>query len=257
MVLRAEAEGEHVGEISVGINYVAVGVVGVLRDDAPSLGNVQDNVAVVIVAGDVEHAVHRHGQQALDTANTLLRAGLVHAPEVFKRSGCAVGEVNLLQDDVVAVPNESMCLERLPFPYLDGQRRRLRDREMQPLEGLADSPVAVVVGVQHTDRAVGRRPCGYRPETVLCIVGVQEPAVARHVAVGIVDEGRLRRVGSRATHRRVLVQGVRGVFVRGEVRRRPEAVADGVVGIAVEVRADRRDGEFRASVVQPLAHERN
>ena len=63
----------------------------------------------------------------INTARTLLRAGLVHAPEVFKGSGCAVGEVNLLQDDVVAVPDESMGLKSLPFPYLDGQRRRLRN----------------------------------------------------------------------------------------------------------------------------------
>ena len=109
----------------------------------------------MIVAGNVEHAVHRHGQHAPDTACILLRAGLVHAPEVFKGSGCAVGEVNLLQDDVVAVPNESMCLERLPFSYLDRRCRRLRDGDGKSLDSLADSAIAMVVGVLHPERAVG------------------------------------------------------------------------------------------------------
>ena len=90
VVLRAEAEGEHVGKWARRINDVPVGIVGVLCGGCAGLRNVEDDVAVVVVARNVEHAVHRHGQQALDTACALLRAGLVQAPEVFERSGCAV-----------------------------------------------------------------------------------------------------------------------------------------------------------------------
>ena len=41
MVLRAEAEGEHVGEGTGGFDDVAVGVVGVLRGDAAGLRDVE------------------------------------------------------------------------------------------------------------------------------------------------------------------------------------------------------------------------
>ena len=67
----------------------------------------------------------------------------------------------------------------------------------------------------------------------------------------------MRRVEDAPPYRGVLVQGVGNVVVRGEIRRRPEAVADGVVGVAVVVHADCRDGKFGAVVVQPFAHERN
>jgi len=115
----------------------------------------------------------------------------------------------------------------------------------------------VVVCVQHPESAVGRRPCGYRPETVLRIVGIQEPVVACHVAVGVVNEGCLRRAGGSAPYQRILIEAVGGVDVRDEVRRGPKAVADGVIGVAVLIHADCRGGEFRAVVVQPFAHERD
>ena len=62
MVLRAEAEVEHVGETSIGVDHVSIRVIDVLRGDAPSLGDAQDDVAVVAVAGNVEHAVNRNSE---------------------------------------------------------------------------------------------------------------------------------------------------------------------------------------------------
>ena len=67
----------------------------------------------------------------------------------------------------------------------------------------------------------------------------------------------LRRDGDVAPYRHVLVEAVCRVGVRHGVRRRPDAVADAVVGVAVAVRPDRRGGEFRAAVVQPFTGERN
>ena len=123
----------------------------------PVFGDVQNNVAVVIVAGNIEYAVHRHGQQPLYSARVLLRAGLVRAPEILERAGRAVGELDLLKDDVIAVPYKRVRLLRFPFVYPDRRRRRRRNAGIEPLDGLADSPVAVVVGVQHADRAVRLR----------------------------------------------------------------------------------------------------
>ena len=165
VVLRAEAEGEHVGEGTGGIDDIAVWVVGVLRDDAPSLGDIQDNVAVVVVAGNVEHAVHRDGKQSLNSTRALLRAGLVRAPEILERAGRAVGELDPFEDDVVAVPDKRVRLLRLPFVCPDRRRGRRRNAGIEPLDGLADSPVAVVVGVCFDD-VVSSVGVGVRGEAV-------------------------------------------------------------------------------------------
>jgi len=144
-----------------------------------------------------------------------------------------------------------MCLKRLPLIRPSWRRGRRSARGVESLHGLADSPVAVVVGVQNADRAV-REGCGsHRHKTVLGIVGVGEGAVIGHVAVGVVGKGGLRRVEDAPPYRGILVQTVGDVGVRGKIRRRPEAVADGVVGVAVEVRTYLRGSEFRTSVVQP------
>lgn len=152
----------------------------------PVFGDVQNNVAVVIVAGNIEYAVHRHGQQPLYSARVLFRSGLVRAPEILECAGRAVGELDLLKDDVIAVPYKRVRLLRFPFVYPDRRRRRRRNAGIEPLDGLADSPVAVVVGVQHADRAVRLRRRSHRDKAVLGIVSVGERAVARHVAVGVV-----------------------------------------------------------------------
>ena len=158
VVLRAEAEGEHIGEETGGFSDVAVRVVGVLRGNRASLRNVENNVSVVVVARNVADAVHRHGEQTADSARALLPTGLVQAPEVLKSSGRAVGELDFLQDDVVAVPDESMGFESLPLIRPGWWRGRRCARGMKTLHCLADSAVAVVVGIQHTERAVRHRP---------------------------------------------------------------------------------------------------
>lgn len=64
-----------------------------------------------------------------------------------------------------------------------------------------------------------------------------------------------RKAGSHYTYQGVLVQTVGRVCVRGEIRSGPEAVADGVIRVAVEVHADCRGGKLGAVVVQPFAGE--
>ena len=83
----------------------------------------------------------------------------------------------------------------------------------------------VVVAALYGKRAKGRSSRIDGDNPVLRIVGVGERAVASHVAVGVVCNLAQRRRG--AENERVLVEAVRRVGVRGDVRRRPEAVAVG------------------------------
>ena len=57
MVFGAEAEREHIGERPRRLNDVAVWIVGVRGGGGAGLGDVADDVAVVVVARDVELAV--------------------------------------------------------------------------------------------------------------------------------------------------------------------------------------------------------
>lgn len=75
--------------------------------------------------------------------------------------------------------------------------------------------------------------------------------VAHHVTIGVVHEIRSGGDGC------VLGEAVCRVGVRHGVRRRPEAVADAVVSVAVAVRPHRRCRKFRAAIVQPFPDERN
>ena len=115
----------------------------------------------------------------------------------------------------------------------------------------------MVVGIQHTERAVRLRRRSHRSKSVLGIVGVGENAIVGQVTVGVVEGSCLRRAGDSAPYHGVLVEVVGGVGVGGGVRRRPEAVADGVVGVTVEVQADCRGGKLGTVVVQPFAQERD
>ena len=65
MALRAETEGKLRGERSAHVGNVAVWIVGVLRGDVPCLGDVSDDVSVVVVAWDVEHAINRRHKPPL------------------------------------------------------------------------------------------------------------------------------------------------------------------------------------------------
>ena len=57
-------------------------------------------------------------------------------------------------DGQVAIPDVGVRRNRLPLARFNGRRRRLRHADREPLDDLADSPMAVVVGVQHPDRTV-------------------------------------------------------------------------------------------------------
>ena len=176
MILCAETEGKLRGERSAHVGDVAVWIVGVLRGDAPRLRDVQYNVAVVVVTRNVEHAVHRHGQKPLYSAHALFRAGLVRAPEILERAGRAVGELDLFKDDVVAVPDECVCLYRSPC------------RAVVHLYDLLYAAVVVVVAVHYGARTGNWRDWISRKHTVLRIIRVGERTVILQVAVGIIDE---------------------------------------------------------------------
>ena len=103
----------------------------------------------------------------------------------------------------------------------------------------------MVVTVQHRKRSDNRRKRIGGDQPVLHIIGIGEDAVVGQVPVGIIDE--VCAGGGRC----VLVEVVCRVGVRRRVRRRPEAVADGVIGVTVAVRPYRRGRKFRAAVVPP------
>ena len=96
----------------------------------------------------------------------------VRTPEILERAGRAIGELDPFKYYVAAVPDKRVRLLRFPFVYPDRRRRRRRDSGMKPLNSLADSPVAVVVGIQHADSAVRLHRRSHRHETVFGIVGV-------------------------------------------------------------------------------------
>ena len=81
----------------------------------------------------------------------------------------------------------------------------------------------VVVAVFDGENPIGRRYGARGDKPVLGIVDIGACTVARHVAVGVVCNLAQRRRG--AENERVLLEAVRRVGVRGDVRRRPEAVA--------------------------------
>ena len=175
----------------------------------------------------------------LNTARTLLGAGLVRAPEVFAHAGHSARKCNLLQHDVVAVPDERVRLYRSPC------------RAIVRLYDLLHAAVPMVVAVQHRKRSDNRRKRIGGDQPVLRIIGIGENAVVGQVPVGIIDEVCAAGDGC------VLVEAVRRVGIRRCVFRRPEAIPDGVIGVAVKIGADRGSGEFRALVVQPLPLERD
>jgi len=76
VVLRGEAVGEDGGHRAGGGDRVAEGVVGVLGDDGAVLVPVADDIAVVVVAGEVEAAADRHGDQTADAAGARSQARL-------------------------------------------------------------------------------------------------------------------------------------------------------------------------------------
>ena len=60
MDLRREVEGELRGERAGGGEEIAVGIVDALRGEVARFGDVGDDVAVVVVAGEIRHVRHPH-----------------------------------------------------------------------------------------------------------------------------------------------------------------------------------------------------
>ena len=82
-------------------------------------------------------------------------------------------------DGQVAIPDVGVRRNRLPLARFNWRRRRLRHADRKPLHDLADSPMAVVVGVQNADSAVRLLGGGNGHKPILRVVGVGENAIAR------------------------------------------------------------------------------
>ena len=121
MDFRRKAEGELGGERAGGGEEIAVGIVDVLRGEVARFGDVGDDVAVVVVAGEMEHAVERDRKQSAHAARALLRAGEVGSPEAFARARRAVCEDDALKNDVAVVPDERV--RRVGLPRAIGKLR--------------------------------------------------------------------------------------------------------------------------------------
>ena len=107
----------------------------------------------------------------------------------------------------------------------------------------------MVVGIHDGQRPFCRRDRTHRNKPVLGIIGVGKAVILCQVTVGVVGE--LRRI-----HLRVLIEVIRGISVRDAVRGCNRAVADGVVGVLIGIRADGRRRKFVPPIVEIRPGER-
>ncbi len=115
VILRGEAVAEEVGKRAGLGDEIAEGVVGVLRDGIAVCVEVASDVAVVVVAWNVELLSGGVGsggvgdckvKQPADAASALEAAGEVFAPIVMDCGGCAVRVVDSLFNKVPLVVEE-------------------------------------------------------------------------------------------------------------------------------------------------------
>ena len=125
---------ENVGERAVLRDRAAEDVVGVGGDVCSTGVKVTCEVAVVVVAGDIDRAIHRQVEQPADTARTLECAGEVLAPIVVDRRDRAIGVGDALRDEIPVVVEE-----------------RVRGGRCDLLNTAASS----VVGIRHEQNAIG------------------------------------------------------------------------------------------------------
>ena len=195
-ILRREAVAEEVGERARLGDDVAEGVVGVLRDGVAAGIEVASDVAVVVVAWNVELLSGGVGsggvgsggvgdckvKQPADATCALETAGEVFAPIVTNGRCCAVRVGNALLYEVpVVVEESSRCFGR-------------------HLLHAAGFRVVEVREDLNAVRGNGLQPIGG-------IVGERQDADGKHVAVDVVcgHNGTRRRVGDNAPYHRVLV----------------------------------------------------
>ena len=117
-VFRAETKGELIGHVAVLVDDIAVRIENVLRGNRSGLGHIAHDIAVLIVAREVEHAVNRDGEKSSHATSTLFAAGKVIAPEVFDNASRAIGQGNLFEDDITAVIDKSVRFNHLPIIIL-------------------------------------------------------------------------------------------------------------------------------------------
>jgi len=149
-------------------------------------------------------------------------------------------------NQVPVVVDEGALLASLPFPQFDGQRRRRRGRDVEPLHGLRYPAAAVVVCIADADRAVGEGSRGHGCQLVFGVVGIGPGAVGGKTSVGVVVNRPRRRRG--AVRSGNLVEIVVRIRVCHGVVAEEQMAADVVVGVCKLVRAD-GGGEDLAAVV--------
>ena len=205
-VLRREAVAEEAGASAGPGDEPAEGVVGVPRKGAAVDVKVARDVAVVVVAGNVDNAVDREPQKPADSACALQRAREVFAPVVADRGGRVVCVGDSLLHEIPAVVEE---------------RGRGIWRHLLHTAGLR------VVEVRDERNAVRRD----RLQATGGVVGERQDAVEKHVAVCIVC--RLTQSHRVTENGGVLVESVGRVGVRRGVERGLQQIAYAVIRIRV------------------------
>ena len=93
--------------------------------------------------------------------------------------------MNRFVDEQIAIPDVGVRCDRLPLTRFNGRRRGRGNGKRKSLHDLADSPMAMVVCVQHPNRPVRLHGGGDGHKPVLRIIGIGEDAIIREVAVEI------------------------------------------------------------------------
>ena len=210
-VLRREAMAEDAGERAALRNRATEGVVDIGGNGYTIGIDITRDVAVVVVARNIDRAIHHEVEQPGDAACALERAGEVLAPVVVNRRSSAIRVGNMFFDEIPVVVEE-------------GRRRFGR--------GLADtagSAVIVIRGEQHAVRGNG-------DEAVRRVVGVCANTIRKHVPVHIVCWLTQRRRDRRAfLYHRVLIELVGGVDFGCKIKRGTQQIPNLVVGVRLRV----------------------
>ena len=168
-VLCRETMPEEVGERTGLRDRVAKGVVGILRNDIAVSVKIASDVAVIVIAWNVDHVVDSQVEQPADAAGVLQCAREVLAPEIADCRYSAVRVSNTLLYKVPIVIEEGH----------NGFRRYL-----------ADTPRLRIVNVRKNKNAVSRHCL----KTIVGIVSKGIFGIIQKVAVEVVLEG-LRSLG--------------------------------------------------------------
>ena len=158
-------------------------VILVRGDDVAALVNVLRHVPVVVVGGEVEVVIARDGEQPSNATGSLERLRQVAAPEVLNFRGVgrrAADHCDSLVYQVPAVVNECAAFGCLPLVV------------HVAFDSLARPPVAVVVSIDDTYRAISQRSGRDGRKAVLGIVRIGEYAVVNKISIDVVRNRKWR-----------------------------------------------------------------